>query len=300
MIADEDASDIRIPAVFLRRHCYRDLLHKATENATLPNVKITGDTLSSWFSLDSFPATWLFYTMLIYIAMSVLWAGWHVFYGPIRLPIFRDAYSIRFVAIAAPIDDDAADPASRVEHARRTLRQLTINLQNIWRRHNSWRAAEEQVRQIPMVLHSSAEAQTIEDFPTRCPVCLEDFVDDERLRLLPCRHRFHVDCVDRWLVTQRRLCPVCKQDAVTPNNETRPPRESTSATSQVHLATPPSSNITSTSESNDDQLPSPPVSNGDIQQSATVTGDPVTTRPVSESSTHLLEDNQLPANYWSL
>jgi len=44
-----------------------------------------------------------------------------------------------------------------------------------------------------------------------CSICREGFEDGEQLRLLPCFHRFHVACIDRWLA-QSRTCPVCKHD----------------------------------------------------------------------------------------
>jgi E3 ubiquitin-protein ligase RNF13 len=33
------------------------------------------------------------------------------------------------------------------------------------------------------------------------------------LRILPCKHEFHVICVDQWLLTRKRTCPVCKADS---------------------------------------------------------------------------------------
>ena len=44
-----------------------------------------------------------------------------------------------------------------------------------------------------------------------CAICLSDFADGERMRVLPvCGHRFHVACIDRWLASHRS-CPTCRR-----------------------------------------------------------------------------------------
>ncbi|TYI29237.1 hypothetical protein ES332_A05G302500v1 [Gossypium tomentosum] len=48
-----------------------------------------------------------------------------------------------------------------------------------------------------------------------CAVCLEDYTIGEKLRILPCHHKFHAFCIDSWLTTWRTFCPVCKRDART-------------------------------------------------------------------------------------
>ncbi|KAF6773530.1 hypothetical protein AHF37_07019, partial [Paragonimus kellicotti] len=44
-----------------------------------------------------------------------------------------------------------------------------------------------------------------------CPICLEDYKERDKLRLLPCHHAFHTECIDPWLLRNRRRCPVCNQ-----------------------------------------------------------------------------------------
>lgn len=50
-----------------------------------------------------------------------------------------------------------------------------------------------------------------------CPICLDDYVVDvSSVRELPCRHIFHPDCVDNFLLQNSSLCPVCKESVLPP------------------------------------------------------------------------------------
>ncbi|ETM97268.1 hypothetical protein PPTG_20392 [Phytophthora nicotianae INRA-310] len=44
-----------------------------------------------------------------------------------------------------------------------------------------------------------------------CPICLIDFEDGEDVRNLPCKHIFHVACIDEWL-KRNTSCPMCKSN----------------------------------------------------------------------------------------
>jgi hypothetical protein len=44
-----------------------------------------------------------------------------------------------------------------------------------------------------------------------CPICIGDYKIGEKMKTLPCMHRFHNDCVDKWL-SMKSDCPVCKYD----------------------------------------------------------------------------------------
>jgi hypothetical protein len=45
-----------------------------------------------------------------------------------------------------------------------------------------------------------------------CGVCLVEFDQGVELRVLPCGHQFHRECIDHWLTQSSTLCPVDKRD----------------------------------------------------------------------------------------
>ena len=42
----------------------------------------------------------------------------------------------------------------------------------------------------------------------KCGVCLNSFQPGDPLKELPCHHRFHVACIDKWLLTYSNICPI--------------------------------------------------------------------------------------------
>ncbi|KAK8607440.1 hypothetical protein V6N13_053175 [Hibiscus sabdariffa] len=43
-----------------------------------------------------------------------------------------------------------------------------------------------------------------------CSVCLSSMEEGEERRVLPCMHEFHRGCVDRWVSSCRKNCPICR------------------------------------------------------------------------------------------
>ncbi|XP_044378296.1 RING-H2 finger protein ATL1-like [Triticum aestivum] len=73
------------------------------------------------------------------------------------------------------------------------------------------------IRMLPVVRFTAAEdAMAPRISVSECAVCLSDFAERERVRLLPgCSHAFHIDCIDTWLQGSAR-CPFCRRDVTLP------------------------------------------------------------------------------------
>lgn len=68
------------------------------------------------------------------------------------------------------------------------------------------------LRKIPVAIYSSGTNLKA----TECPICLGEFTDGERVRVLPkCSHGFHVRCIDTWLLSHSS-CPTCRQSLLQP------------------------------------------------------------------------------------
>lgn len=50
-----------------------------------------------------------------------------------------------------------------------------------------------------------------EALSNECAICLTVVEEDQEAILLPCRHRFHSECIHRWFDAPRDTCCVCRQ-----------------------------------------------------------------------------------------
>jgi E3 ubiquitin-protein ligase ATL6/9/15/31/42/55 len=68
----------------------------------------------------------------------------------------------------------------------------------------------ETIETFPTFVYSEVKTQKIGKGALECAICLNEFEDDETLRLLPkCDHVFHPHCIGAWL-QGHVTCPVCR------------------------------------------------------------------------------------------
>ncbi|XP_010452678.1 PREDICTED: RING-H2 finger protein ATL3-like [Camelina sativa] len=66
---------------------------------------------------------------------------------------------------------------------------------------------ERQISQLPAIKFQPS----IED--KQCMVCHLDFAVGEKITILPCTHKYHKDCIRKWLQSSK-LCCVCRREVV--------------------------------------------------------------------------------------
>lgn len=73
------------------------------------------------------------------------------------------------------------------------------------RRSRRHRLPKSALKKLPIIKYKSGDPYET------CVICLDDFVEGDKLRVLPCDHGYHSKCIDPWLVKNKRICPQCRK-----------------------------------------------------------------------------------------
>ena len=69
---------------------------------------------------------------------------------------------------------------------------------------------KEELDKIPKKVYKDIDLDT-RNKHDKCPICQEEYRENDTVRILPCEHIFHNDCVDNWLLEHSHKCPCCRQ-----------------------------------------------------------------------------------------
>ncbi|KAL3824560.1 hypothetical protein ACJIZ3_020589 [Penstemon smallii] len=73
-------------------------------------------------------------------------------------------------------------------------------------------APESVVDSFPVKTHRKTERLERADDISQCYICLSEYEEGDKIRVLPCHHEYHMSCVDRWLKEIHGVCPLCRGD----------------------------------------------------------------------------------------
>lgn len=88
-----------------------------------------------------------------------------------------------------------------IESILRQLQELQVDLRS------QVPLGDEETKRLPTRKYRKGEEKM-----EQCVICVENFHDGENLRVLPCEHYFHRQCIDEWLINHSTVCPLCKYE----------------------------------------------------------------------------------------
>lgn len=63
----------------------------------------------------------------------------------------------------------------------------------------------------PKIIYDTVKVDSTKkiDDTDKCPICLDEYEENQECGVLPCKHNFHNACIRQW-VDSKRNCPLCR------------------------------------------------------------------------------------------
>lgn len=121
-------------------------------------------------------------------------------------PMVRATTSIanRNNSIGIAFGQTVPDETTSSESSPRQMRELGIDVNRL----TDVTRVIKNIDEIPMAMPKNIKEDMTD---TQCNMCYDTFVPTDLVRILPCKHIFHIRCIDNYLTTISYLCPYCKQ-----------------------------------------------------------------------------------------
>ncbi|CAO3649878.1 unnamed protein product [Cunninghamella blakesleeana] len=187
MTTDGDSSHISIPSVFLPKSEYFSLI-LAKQNLIHPILVLLNNEDKLQWTSDSY-----FYGIILFIPMLLL--GLVTMYLNYKQ---HQAHSLFLLSSYDPI-------------LISTTNTTNTNTTSLVATHSTTMTTGMDLKELNHCLPKQKITKpTNED--DECTICLDQLQFNDDIRILPCKHTFHVNCIDDWLTSYKTQCPYCNYD----------------------------------------------------------------------------------------
>lgn len=91
---------------------------------------------------------------------------------------------------------------------------LFLNIYSLYKEHNKIHNNNLSIKDLKIDKYYKCKLESV-----YCSICCENVKSNEFLRNLPCKHKFHKKCVDKWLnnllkKSENTSCPLCRKNII--------------------------------------------------------------------------------------